>query len=195
MDEVRGRASLAPDAEKILWDGAAGGDEECRESLILAYRPMVFWLARRLHVPYNSYPDLIQEGMVGLISAVDNFEPSRSNKFITYAYYKVKGRMVNFLQRSEARAPIPVEEMYLERPDSFEEDIDSMEWHISLDDGLGALPARERDIVRSLIIEGRNASDVAIEQGVGVSHIYRLQRRAIARLKSLFIKEDATSDA
>lgn len=48
-----------------------------------------------------------------------------------------------------------------------------------------------RQIVRSLVVEGRKAADVASEQGVGVSHIYRLQRKAIARLKGWFL-EDAT---
>jgi RNA polymerase sporulation-specific sigma factor len=191
----RSGSSLDPELERVLWEGAADGDEDSREKLILAYRPMVFWLARHLRVPYNSYPDLIQEGMVGLIAAVDNFEPARSNRFTTYAYYKVKGRMVNFLQRNEARAPVPVEDSYLERPDSFEADLDSMEWRISLDGGLDILPGRERDIIRSLVLEGRNACDVASEHGVGVSHVYRIQRRAIARLRSLFLKGNATSDA
>jgi len=125
--------------------------------------------------------------MVGLITAVDNFEPERSNRFITYAYYKVKGRMANFLQRSEAKAPLPVEDEVLERPVfDFEADIDRMEWSISLSEGLERLPERERDIVRSLIVEGRDAEEVASDHGVGISHVYRLRRRAISQLKRLF---------
>jgi RNA polymerase sporulation-specific sigma factor len=186
---------LDRDTERALWGKLRDGDEESREKLILAYRPMVFWLAKKFRVPYSSYPDLIQEGMVGLISAVDNFELARNNKFITYAYYKVRGRMANFLQRSEARAPLPVEEEYLESPDSFAADLDNMEWALALNDGFNSLPRREREIVRSMIIDGRRAGDVAREQGVGISHIYRLQRRAVARLKNWFLKGDATSDA
>jgi RNA polymerase sporulation-specific sigma factor len=195
LKDENGGSSIDPIEEGTLWEKTCGGDEESREKLILAYRPMVFWLAKKFRAPYSSYPDLIQEGMVGLIGAVDKFEPARSNKFITYAYYKVKGQMVNFLQRSEARAPRPVEEEYLERPDCFDADIDKMEWNISLGEGLGSLPRMEREIVKSLIVEGRRASEVASEHGVGVSHIYRLQRRAVARLRSLFLKEDVTSDA
>ncbi len=174
------------------------GSEEARERLILAYRPMVFWLAKKFRVPYNAYPDLIQEGMIGLIAAVDNFETARNNRFITYAYYKVRGRMANFLQRSEAKAPLPVEEEYLERPDSFEDDLDRMEWHLAIKEGMETLPRKEMEIVRSLLLEGRNAADIASEQGMGVSHVYRLQRRALARLKGWFAKadqEDATSEA
>jgi RNA polymerase sporulation-specific sigma factor len=188
-------SSFSPEEEKTLWEKAGSGDDESREKIILAYRPMVYWLAKKFRAPYNTYPDLIQEGMVGLIAAVDNFEPERSVRFITYAYYKVKGRMANFLQRSEAKAPKPVEDEYLERSDVFEIDIDTMEWRMFLAEGLERLPGRERDILCSLVMDGRDVSDVASDHGVGVSHVYRLRRKAIARLKSLFSKSDATSDA
>lgn len=188
-------ASLDPKVEALLWDRLDSGDEAARESLILAYRPMVFWLAKKFRVPYNAYPDLIQEGMIGLIGAVDNFETARNNRFITYAYYKVRGRMTNFLQRSESRAPLPVEDHYLERPDSFEEDLDRMEWHLAIKEGMESLPRKEKEVVHSLMIEGRKALDVAVEQGVGVSHVYRLQRKALSRLEGWFSKGDATSEA
>ncbi len=192
MKDSKSRASFDPEEERALWREAAAGDEGAREALILAYRPMVFWLAKKFRVPYSSYPDLVQEGMVGLISAVDHFDVARNNRFITYAYYRVKGRMANFLQRSEARAPLPVENEYLERAESFEDGLlDRHEWLLAIEDGFNHLPERERQIVRSLVVEGRKAADVASEQGVGVSHIYRLQRKAIARLKGWFL-EDAT---
>jgi RNA polymerase sporulation-specific sigma factor len=185
-----GSTSLDPTEESTLWSRVSEGDDDSRERIILAYRPMVFWLAKKFRVPYSTYPDLIQEGMIGLIAAVDNFETARNNRFTTYAYYKVRGRMANFLQRSEARAPVPVEEEYLESHDSFEEDIDRMEWSLAIKEGLDSLPRKEMEVVRSLVIEGHRASDIANEQGVGVSHVYRLQRKALSRLRSWFSKEE-----
>ncbi|MDR1885460.1 MAG: sigma-70 family RNA polymerase sigma factor [Synergistaceae bacterium] len=195
MKDDRSVSSMDPLEERALWESVARGEDEARERIIMAYRPMVFWLAKKFRVPYNAYPDLIQEGMIGLIAAVDNFEVSRNNRFITYAYYKVRGRMANFLQRSEARAPLPVEDEYLERPDSFEADLDKIEWQLAIKEGFEHLPRKEKEVISSLIIEGRRASDVATEQGVGVSHIYRIQRRAITRLRSWFLRSDATSEA
>ena len=187
MKESRGTSSLGYSEEASLWEKIKSGDEDSRERMILAYRPLVFWLVKKFRVPYNCFPDLVQEGMVGLITAVDNFEPERSNRFITYAYYKVKGRMANFLQRSEAKAPLPIEDEALERSAwDFEADVDRTEWSVSLGEGLLRLPERERDIVHSLIVEGRDAAEVAGDHGVGISHIYRLRRRAISQLRELF---------
>ena len=97
-----------------LWAECAAGSDEAREQLILANRPMVYWLAKKLKVPYNTYQDLIQEGMLALINAVDSFDPGRNICFSTYAYYKINGRMINFLQRVEAKAPTPVEDAAFE---------------------------------------------------------------------------------
>ncbi|MDR3333074.1 MAG: sigma-70 family RNA polymerase sigma factor [Synergistaceae bacterium] len=195
MKDGSGNSSLDRREERELWDLIELGDDDAREKIIMSYRPMVFWMAKKFRVPYNSYPDLIQEGMIGLIAAVDNFDVGRNIRFITYAYYKVRGRMVNFLQRSEAKAPLPVEEEYLERGDSFEAELDKIEWQLAIREGFEHLSSREREIISSLLIEGRRASDVATEHGVGISHIYRLQRGAIARLKGWFSKGDATSGA
>ena len=96
-----------------LWRDCAAGNEEAREELILANRPMVYWLAKKLKVPYSTYQDLIQEGMLALINAVDSFDVERNIRFSTFAYYKIRGRMINFLQRVEAKAPLPVDEAVL----------------------------------------------------------------------------------
>ena len=81
--------------ELELWRLCAEGDENAREQLVLSYRPMVYWLAKKIKVNYTTYPDLVQEGMVALINAVDAFDLERNNRFSTYAYYKIKGRMIN----------------------------------------------------------------------------------------------------
>ncbi|MCX7829367.1 MAG: sigma-70 family RNA polymerase sigma factor, partial [Thermanaerothrix sp.] len=86
-----------------LWERVRSGDDEAREEAILSMRPMVFWLAKRIGSP-GALQDLVQEGMVGLIEAVDNFDPLRGLKFSTYAYYRIRGRMINFLTRVEAHA-------------------------------------------------------------------------------------------
>lgn len=185
------RGSLDPEEEARLWIRCREGDEDARERLILAYRPLVFWLAKRFRVPYATYPDLVQEGMLALIFAVDHFDAPRGNRFITYGYYRVRGRMINFLQRVEARAPQPWEEEDLERevPAGFED----LEWKVDLAEGLRELPPREAEVVTSLVVEGRRAADLAQEKGFDVSHVYRIQRKALQKLRAWFLQEGVTN--
>ena len=182
-----------------LWRDCAAGNEEAREELILANRPMVYWLAKKLKVPYSTYQDLIQEGMLALINAVDSFDVERNIRFSTFAYYKIRGRMINFLQRVEAKAPLPVDEAVLvdEGAESslLYNESSRSEWSIDLENALSQLSERESDIINALIMEGRVAREVASEKNIDISHVYRIRRKALAKLKSwLGIKEsEATS--
>ena len=110
---------------------------------------------------------------------------------ITYAYYRVRGAMVNFLQRVEARAPIPVEEMEHVASEPF--DYEGEDWRLTLKEGMERLPSRESEIIEALLVEGRRARELAAEQGIDVSQIYRIQRRGLARLKAWFGAGESTS--
>ncbi|MGI6783837.1 MAG: sigma-70 family RNA polymerase sigma factor [Aminivibrio sp.] len=186
----KGGRSLSPEREGILWSKlAASGDEDARDELIVSYRPLVFWLAGKLRVRPSSYQDLIQEGMVALIQAVDKFEPQRQLRFTTYAYYRIRGQMVNFLQRSELKAPIPVDDEYLMPEDPFS--ADAFETVIALTQEMDRLTAGEGEVVRALLMEGQDAKEVARQKNIDVSHVYRLRRNAVAKLRKWLGPEGA----
>lgn len=196
--EVSGYDDKKAEEERDLWLRCSRGDEEAREELILAYRPMVYWLAKKLKVPYSTYPDLIQEGMVSLISAVDRFDVERNNCFSTFAYYKIKGGMINFIQRVEAKAPIPVDDETVfihegQQTVRISEHADKAEWTLDLEGAMNSLSQREAEIVRALVIEGRIAKEVAEEEDLDISHIYRIRRKAIAKLRKWLKADEATS--
>jgi len=176
--------------ESLLWEKACEGDEDAREKLILMHRPMVFWLAKKFNISPQQYPDLIQEGMVALIEAVDRYDPSRNIKFSTFAYYRVKGQMANFLQRVEAKAPLPIDETSVQIVSS--DDFDNLEWSTSPMDELAKLSEREVEIIKALVLDNVKAADLAREKGFDVSHIYRLKRKAVAKLRLLLGLDDAT---
>jgi RNA polymerase sigma factor for flagellar operon FliA len=78
--------------------------EDCaeeRERLILEHLPQVRLIARRIHerVPESvSLDDLISTGIVGLISAIDHFDPLHNVKLRTYAEYKIRGAILDSLR-------------------------------------------------------------------------------------------------
>jgi RNA polymerase sigma factor for flagellar operon FliA len=75
-------------------------DEE-RERLILEHLPQVRLIARRIQerLPESiSLDDLVSTGVIGLISAIDNFDPSHNVKLKTYAEYKIRGAILDSLR-------------------------------------------------------------------------------------------------
>jgi RNA polymerase sigma factor for flagellar operon FliA len=74
---------------------------EEREELILQHLPQVRLIARRIHdrLPESvSLDDLISTGVVGLIAAIDRFDPTQNVKLKTYAEYKIRGAMLDSLR-------------------------------------------------------------------------------------------------
>ncbi|MCX6619890.1 MAG: FliA/WhiG family RNA polymerase sigma factor [Acidobacteria bacterium] len=72
-----------------------------RERLILEHLPQVRLIARRIHdrLPESvSLDDLVSTGIVGLISAIDHFDPVHSVKLKTYAEYKIRGAILDSLR-------------------------------------------------------------------------------------------------
>ena len=72
-----------------------------RERLILEHLPQVRLIARRIQerLPETvSLEDLVSTGVLGLISAIDNFDPRHNVKLKTYAEYKIRGAILDSLR-------------------------------------------------------------------------------------------------
>lgn len=72
-----------------------------REQLIIERLPQVRLIARRIHdrLPESvSLDDLVSSGVVGLIAAIDHFDPAHNVKLKTYAEYKIRGAILDSLR-------------------------------------------------------------------------------------------------
>lgn len=76
-------------------------DPEERDRLLIEHLPQVRYLARRIHdrlpaqVPLE---DLIHAGVIGLIDAVDKFDPSKNVQLKSYAKFRIRGAIVDSLR-------------------------------------------------------------------------------------------------
>lgn len=93
----------APTAElDELWvEFKEKGSAAARERLILHYAPLVKYVASRVATGLPAtveQADLVSYGMFGLIDALDKFDPSRTNKFETYAIPRIRGAIIDELR-------------------------------------------------------------------------------------------------
>ncbi|HUP04074.1 MAG TPA: FliA/WhiG family RNA polymerase sigma factor [Bryobacteraceae bacterium] len=75
-----------------------------REALVLQHLPQVRLIAKRIHdrLPdYVSLDDLISMGVIGLLAAIDNFDPSLNVQLNTYAERKIRGAILDGLRESD----------------------------------------------------------------------------------------------
>ncbi|HKP89450.1 MAG TPA: RNA polymerase sigma factor WhiG [Thermoleophilaceae bacterium] len=77
------------------------GDARAREQLVLAFSPLVKYVAGRMSTGLPAHveeADLISYGLLGLISAIERFDPSREIKFETFAMTRIKGSIIDELR-------------------------------------------------------------------------------------------------
>jgi RNA polymerase sigma-B factor len=104
-----------PRADRSLGRRAANGDARARERLIEKYLPLADRLARRYARAREPLDDLIQVARLGLVKAVDRWDPERGTTFSTYAVPTISGELRRYFRdRTWAvRPPRDLQELYL----------------------------------------------------------------------------------
>ncbi len=72
-----------------------------REQTIIQYLPHVKRIVQRIavHLPQNvEIDDLLNVGVIGLIQAIERYDPARDNKFMTYAAFRIRGAVLSELR-------------------------------------------------------------------------------------------------
>ena len=88
---------LTQEQELTLANRARQGDADARNQLIHANLRMVVNIARQYLRPSVELLDLIQEGNIGLITAVDKFDPNMGNRLNTLAFYWINKQIQRYL--------------------------------------------------------------------------------------------------
>jgi RNA polymerase sigma factor for flagellar operon FliA len=94
---VEGKAEI----EKVWQRYRATRDQGLRDRLILNYAPLVKYVAGRLGTGLPSHVDegdLVSYGLLGLIGAIERYDPGREIKFETYAISRIKGSIIDELR-------------------------------------------------------------------------------------------------
>ena len=107
-----------------------------RDHLVLEYLPYVKRIVNRIaiHLPPNiDTEDLINVGVIGLMQAIDRYDPSRENKFTTYAAYRIRGAILSelrsrdYLSRSNRRRIRELEKTHLQLEQKLGRDVEDTE--------------------------------------------------------------------
>ena len=106
---VNGIRSLEADEEKEIARLAKAGDKEAKKKLVQANLKLVLTIARKaIHVSKLPMTDLIQEGNLGLMIAVEKFNPDLGYRFSTYACWWIKQAMFKAISEQSYCMKIPV---------------------------------------------------------------------------------------
>jgi RNA polymerase sigma-B factor len=165
-------------------------DGEARRELIERHLPLVRALARRLCGNPEQLDDLMQVGSVGLIKAVDRFDPTRGS-LAAYATPTIVGEILRHLRdtgqpvhipRSDREAGVTVRAVPLDDAHGTAEPGPGEE-RVLIERGLRALPRRQRRIVHLHYFGNLSQRRIAAELGLSQVHVSRLLRDSLGRMR------------
>lgn len=97
---IKENKSLTKNEEKLLWEKFhKQKDMKAREKLITANLKFVPTIAKQFKGCGLPFADIIEEGNIGLIKAIDRFNPQRDNKVISYAVWWIRKTIIEAIEK------------------------------------------------------------------------------------------------
>jgi RNA polymerase sigma-B factor len=95
------------DDRRLLARYRESGDQQAREELVKRFLPLARQLARRYQRTNEPLDDLMQVASVGLVKAIDRFEPERGTAFSTFAVPTILGELKRYFRDAGWAAHVP----------------------------------------------------------------------------------------
>ena len=108
MRDIEAFSLLTAKQERDLGRRVQQGDEDARHQMIEANLRLVVKIARKYHVPKLGVLDLIEEGNIGLMHAVEKFDPERGFRFSTYASWWIRHEIERSIMNQSRTVRLPV---------------------------------------------------------------------------------------
>lgn len=174
-----------------------------RESLILDSLPLVGRMAGAIkrRQPLHDIQDLMQAGVIGLIDAIDKYDPQKGAAFNTYAGERIRGAILDslHLRKKHRYEPLPDKD---DRVDIFGDPIfcDPVEridferwaaklsaerWAAKLSAALPRLHERRREVLRLYYFEDIDMTGIAQIFKVTIGRISQIHKDAILQLREI----------
>ncbi len=198
LEELKKVNILSLDEEILLWQKYSDGDQSARSELIICYQPLVFKTAMSFNLPSEQALELIQEGTVGLIEAVETFDYKKKVAFSLFSIHRIRGRMLDYLKSTCDKKSLSLDfpisdknilsDLIVDKSAGPEELIEENFLQQKVNQMINRLPEKEQKVLQGLYIEQLSACDMAKTINVSQTHIYRLQKKAVKRIRGMLSK-------
>ena len=186
-----------------LWARCRAGDASARAALIERYIPLARALARRIRVAtaLADADDMLSAALIGLIDAVDRFEPGRGVPFEAYASLRIRGAMVDELRRVDERGrgadpetnprAVSLDGLVEEEWQAFlavsdewldeEFELEDLRGRVQI--AIDNLPPRQREVLARYYADSLTLREAGVRMGISEARACQLHGRAITNLR------------
>lgn len=207
--EIAHYTTLSPEEESIILERLCAGDHSARERLIHSYLRLVVSIARHPKLTrLAEVMDLIQEGNIGLIQAVDSYNLNAGCRFDTFAMVCIRNRILSFIQQT-GKVLLVLDKPVFEDADEYithadrvvdeatvlgdasflnvEEMMLREEWRTALLAAMDRLHWKEREVLQLLygvgVRRAMTVQEVSLMLGVSKVRVGQIRIHALRQLK------------
>lgn len=198
LDELKKIKLLAPSEEYECWVQYKEAQQlSGRQRLIESYQPLVFKTATQYCRNQALLLDCIQEGIVGLIEAVETYDYTRGVAFSLFAVYRIRGRILNYLAREGGSEVVSMDEpLGSEQSITLADSLIDMSAAISqqveqlyavdqVKAAMHRLPLKEQLVLQGVYLDEYEPKQLAENLDISISHIYKLQKQGLRRVRGM----------
>lgn len=206
-------APLSPDEEAAVLNGLICGnaeiEESCREKLISHNLRLVVYISKKFESTNIGSDDLVSIGTIGLVKAINTFDPQKNIKIATYASKCIENEILMYIRKT---VPLKLE-VSIDEPlntdwdgnelllgdilgsdsDEIQKGIEAEEERAMIYKAIDKLSSRDKDIIcaRFGLCGKREMTqkELADSMGISQSYISRLEKKIINQLKRDIIKQ------
>lgn len=181
-------------------------EDEAREDLVTKYVPMVKYIIRNYYSSFLDYEDLLQEGLIGLLNAIEEYKPEEYDvKFSTFAYICIIRRIYNVIKHTSGnkhrllneatslQTPVGLDEkrMIIDFVEDRTHQVDPEEIleERLINDIIGQVLKNHLSLLEYAVItrllQGYTASEIEEEMGIGLKVIDNARTRVKTKLRRL----------
>jgi len=151
--------------------------------MVMQYMPLVRRIANQHRGCGLDFDDLVQEGVIGLIKAINKFDPKRGNGLMTYAQHWIRGEILAAINRNKRL--YTNQTIVLPSKSNIEDDIELLTGIERLPTLLERLDERQRHIInrRWLSIEPAKLRELSAEMGLSMERIRQIEVESIEEMR------------
>lgn len=201
---------LNTEEEAYVIEKCKAGSKEARDSLVVHNLRLVAHIVKKYYTGNKDIDDLISIGTIGLIKAIDTFDPNKGIKLATYASRCIDNELLMMFRSGKKQS----KEVYLSEPIGSDKEgheitlLDILECvdediveELELKDNISKLYKLMEDELtdrEKMIIEMRyglksidavTQKEIASEIGISRSYVSRIEKKALRKLKDCFERE------
>ena len=201
-------APFTPEEEREAMARLAAGDAKAKDEIVEHNLRLVVYIAKKYEAGAADVGDLVSVGAMGLLKAVNSFDPDKNIKFATFASRCIENEILMYLRKIVRKKcevsldePINVDaegnELLLSdvvgtEPDSVYKDLERKSEIEELYKSFATLSKREFEIIKLryglLDAEELTQKEIADRMGISQSYISRIEKKVLGKLRKELAK-------